>query len=176
CHKYNHHRYAPARLFPRPLSPYTPTSLLCRLAPLPSPSLSSSALRLCTAQVQQERAIHPSMAPFPASAAHLQQQEILAHDDGRARPEMVMMGQLGRLVDGIKSRLRHGGGNGKRGKAAVSSSSSPTAAGYDKVEKTDSMRVEIRSRQARKLIAKNLDAADSIARAGRANKRFFLAF
>ncbi|CAO2188157.1 unnamed protein product, partial [Urochloa humidicola] len=138
--------YAPARLFPRPLSPYTPTSLLCRLAPLPSPSLSSSALRLSTAQ------------------------------DGRARPEMVMMGQLGRLVDGIKSRLRHGGGNGKRGKAAVSSSSSPTAAGYDKVEKTDSMRVEIRSRQARKLIAKNLDAADSIARAGRANKRFFLAF
>ncbi|CAO2163398.1 unnamed protein product, partial [Urochloa humidicola] len=95
---------------------------------------------------------------------------------GRARPDMVMMGQLGRLVDGIKSRLRHGGGNGKRGKAAASSASSPMAAGYDKVEKTDSMRVEIRSRQARKLIAKNLDAADSIARAGRANKRFFLAF
>ncbi|CAL5012336.1 unnamed protein product [Urochloa decumbens] len=86
---------------------------------------------------------------------------------------MVMMGQLGRLVDGIKSRLRPGGG-GKRGKA--SAAASPTAAGYDKVEKTDSMRVEIRSRQARKLIAKNLDAADSIARAGRANKRFFLAF
>ncbi|CAL5006383.1 unnamed protein product [Urochloa decumbens] len=87
---------------------------------------------------------------------------------------MVMMGQLGRLVDGIKSRLRPGGGGGKRGKA--SAAASPTAAGYDKVEKTDSMRVEIRSRQARKLIAKNLDAADSIARAGRANKRFFLAF
>ncbi|CAL4998651.1 unnamed protein product [Urochloa decumbens] len=89
---------------------------------------------------------------------------------------MVMMGQLGRLVDGIKSRLRPGGG-GKRGKAASPSPSScPAAAGYDKVEKTDSMRVEIRSRQARKLIAKNLDAADSIARAGRTNKRFFLAF
>ncbi|KAF8697449.1 hypothetical protein HU200_036050 [Digitaria exilis] len=80
---------------------------------------------------------------------------------------MVMMGQLGRLVDGIK------GGGGYVRKA----SSSPSAAGYDKVEKTESMRVEIRSRQARKLIAKNLDAADSIGRAGRnSNKRFFLAF
>ncbi|PUZ51429.1 hypothetical protein GQ55_6G185800 [Panicum hallii var. hallii] len=92
---------------------------------------------------------------------------------------MVMMGQLGRLVDGIKSRLRAGGA-GKRGGSSVrkaSASASASSAGYDKVEKTDSMRVEIRSRQARKLIAKNLDAADSIARAARANnKRFFLAF
>ncbi|XP_066379871.1 uncharacterized protein [Miscanthus floridulus] len=84
---------------------------------------------------------------------------------------MVVMGQLGRLVDGIKSRLRAGAGGNKQRKTAA-------AAGYDKVEKTESMRVEIRSRQARKLIAKNLDAADSIARAGRTrtNKRFFLAF
>ncbi|RLM60320.1 hypothetical protein C2845_PM14G11390 [Panicum miliaceum] len=88
---------------------------------------------------------------------------------------MVMMGQLGRLVDGIKSRLRAGGA-GKRGGSSVRKASA-SSAGYDKVEKTDSMRVEIRSRQARKLIAKNLDAADSIARAARANnKRFFLAF
>ncbi|KAG2583862.1 uncharacterized protein LOC120712345 [Panicum virgatum] len=93
---------------------------------------------------------------------------------------MVMMGQLGRLVDGIKSRLRAGGGAGRRGGGRsgrkASASASASAAGYDKVEKTDSMRVEIRSRQARKLIAKNLDAADSIARAARANRRFsFLA-
>lgn len=88
---------------------------------------------------------------------------------------MVMMGQLGRLVDGIKSRLRAGGGT-KRGGATARKAA--TAAGYDKVEKTESMRVEIRSRQARKLIAKNLDAADSVARAGRSrtNKRFFLVF
>ncbi|RLN05165.1 hypothetical protein C2845_PM13G12600 [Panicum miliaceum] len=92
----------------------------------------------------------------------------------RDRDTMVMMGQLGRLVDGIKSRLRAGGA-GKRGVGGSvrKASASASAAGYDKVEKTDSMRVEIRSRQARKLIAKNLDAADSIARA---NKRFFLAF
>ncbi|WVZ92973.1 hypothetical protein U9M48_039000, partial [Paspalum notatum var. saurae] len=103
------------------------------------------------------------------------------------RLAMVMMGQLGRLVDGIKSRLRSSGGSkqrpggggssGRRSKAYYAASSS--SAGYDKVEKTESMRVEIRSRQARKLIAKNLDAADAIGRAaaGRgANKRFFLAF
>ncbi|KAG2635965.1 uncharacterized protein LOC120662745 [Panicum virgatum] len=82
---------------------------------------------------------------------------------------MVMMGQLGRLVDGIKSRLRAG----KRGGSGTSvRKASASAAGYDKVEKTDSMRVEIRSRQAHKLIAKNLDAVDSIARANN-NKRFF---
>ena len=94
---------------------------------------------------------------------------------GRARETetMVMMGQLGRLVDGIKSRLcaeKRGGSGASVRKASAS------AAGYGKVEKTDNMRVEIRSRQARKLIAKNLDAADSIARAARANRRFsFLA-
>ncbi|CAD6245051.1 unnamed protein product [Miscanthus lutarioriparius] len=89
---------------------------------------------------------------------------------------MVMMGQLGRLVDGIKSRLRTGAGGGNKQRGGATRTKA--AAGYDKVEKTESMRVEIRSRQARKLIAKNLDAADSIARAGRTrtNKRFFLAF
>lgn len=86
-----------------------------------------------------------------------------------AEREMVMMGQLGRFVDGIKSKLRAGGG-GKNGKKAAAA-----AAAYDKMGKTDSMRVEIRSRQAQKLIAKNLVAADSIGRRSR-NKRFFLAF
>jgi hypothetical protein len=81
---------------------------------------------------------------------------------------MVMMGKLGRFVDGIKSKLR-AGGSGRR-------KSSAAAAGYGKVEKTDSMRVEIRSRRARKLIAKNLDATDSIISPRGRNKRFFLAF
>ncbi|KAG8047268.1 hypothetical protein GUJ93_ZPchr0008g12502 [Zizania palustris] len=85
---------------------------------------------------------------------------------------MVLMGKLGRFVDGIKSKLRAGDGGGggrKRGKKEVATS----AVAYDKMDKTDSMRVEIRSRQAQKLIAKNLVAADSV---GRRNKRFFLAF
>lgn len=90
---------------------------------------------------------------------------------------MVMMGQLGRLVDGIKSRLRAGGGKRGGGGGGYVRKAASSPAGYDKVEKTESMRVEIRSRQARKLIAKNLDAADSIARGGRSNnKRFFLNF
>ncbi|XP_066394216.1 uncharacterized protein [Miscanthus floridulus] len=60
---------------------------------------------------------------------------------------------MGRLVDGIKEKL--GGAGGGRKTAAA-------AACYDKVDKTESMRVEIRSRRARQLIAKNLAAADSI--------------
>ena len=64
------------------------------------------------------------------------------------------MGKLARLVDGIKEKLG-GAGGGKKTAAA--------AACYDKVDKTESMRVEIRSRRARQLIAKNLAAADSIA-------------
>ncbi|KAG8087234.1 hypothetical protein GUJ93_ZPchr0010g10838 [Zizania palustris] len=91
---------------------------------------------------------------------------ISSESAGRRRraAEMVVMGQLGRFVDGIKSKLRTGGG--KRAKKTA-------AAAYDKVDKTDSMRLEIRSRQAQKLIAKNLVAADSV---GRRNKRLFLAF
>jgi hypothetical protein len=81
---------------------------------------------------------------------------------------MVMMGQLGRFVDGIRSKMRAGGGGRKKKEAAA-------AAAYDKMGKTDSMRVEIKSRQAQKLIAKNLVAADSIGRRSR-NKRFLLAF
>ena len=57
------------------------------------------------------------------------------------------MGKLARLVDGIKEKLA---GGGKAGKAVC----------YDKVDKTESMRVEIRSRRARQLIAENLAAAD----------------
>ncbi|KAF3329704.1 hypothetical protein FCM35_KLT05035 [Carex littledalei] len=66
---------------------------------------------------------------------------------------MVMMGrQFERLVDGLKSKLRS-----FKGKKHSSSEN------YDKMDKTDSMRVEIRSRKARKLIAKNLVLADTIA-------------
>ncbi|KAF7004325.1 hypothetical protein CFC21_019561 [Triticum aestivum] len=82
---------------------------------------------------------------------------------------MVMMGQLGRLVDGLRSKMRAGGGKKGAGKKAAA------AAAYEQMGKTESMRVEIKSRQAQKLIAKNLVAADSIGRRSR-NKRFFLAF
>ncbi|OEL35799.1 hypothetical protein BAE44_0003184 [Dichanthelium oligosanthes] len=83
------------------------------------------------------------------------------------------MGKLGRLVDGIKDKLA---GAGRRSKATA-------AVCYDKVDRTDSMRVEIRSRRARQLIAKNLAVADDIAgssprggggkRKNKIKKRFF---
>ncbi|XP_062193359.1 uncharacterized protein LOC133896761 [Phragmites australis] len=66
------------------------------------------------------------------------------------------MGKLAKLVDGIKEKLA-GSGGGKRKKPACSSA-------YGKLDKTGSMRVEIRSRRAQKLIAKNLAVADSIGR------------
>jgi len=69
--------------------------------------------------------------------------------------ERAAMGKLARLVDGIKEKLA-GAGAGSGGKASK-------AVCYDKVDKTESMRVEIRSRRARQLIAENLAAADDIA-------------
>lgn len=61
---------------------------------------------------------------------------------------MVMMGQqLERLVESLKSKLK---------------SLKAKKLHYSKVEKTESMRVEIRSRKAQKLIAKNLAMANSL--------------
>ncbi|KAK3133235.1 hypothetical protein QOZ80_6AG0534080 [Eleusine coracana subsp. coracana] len=62
------------------------------------------------------------------------------------------MGKLTKLVDGIKEKLAVG----KMKKDACTSD-------YGKLDKTGSMKVEIRSRLAQKLIAKNLAIADSIA-------------
>ncbi|KAE8684684.1 Tryptophan synthase beta type 2 [Hibiscus syriacus] len=58
---------------------------------------------------------------------------------------MVMMG-IGRMVVSLKSKLR---------------SLKTMKKDYDKVEKSESMRVEIRSRKARKLIERTLKIADS---------------
>lgn len=57
---------------------------------------------------------------------------------------MVMLG-LGRLVVTLKSKIR----------------SLKLKKPYDKMEKSDSMRVEIRSRKTRKLIEETLKIADS---------------
>ncbi|KAG6469221.1 hypothetical protein ZIOFF_073927 [Zingiber officinale] len=62
---------------------------------------------------------------------------------------MVMMSQqFERLVGSLKSKIKSLKGNKK-----------PI---YGKMDKTDSMRVEIRSKRAQKLIAKNLKMADSM--------------
>ncbi|KAK7374722.1 hypothetical protein VNO80_08159 [Phaseolus coccineus] len=68
---------------------------------------------------------------------------LLAHRT-RAQAKMVMMG-LGRLVGTLKSKIR----------------SLKLKKPYDKMEKSDSMRVEIRSRKAKKLIEETLKIADS---------------
>ena len=73
------------------------------------------------------------------------------------------MGKLARLVDGIKTRL-----NKKKGEEEGASA----ACSYGKVDKTESMRMEIRSRRAQDLIAKNLAAVDTLG-AKKTKKRFF---
>nr|GLL18801.1 hypothetical protein A4A49_16987 [Ipomoea trifida]GMC59520.1 Glucose-repressible alcohol dehydrogenase transcriptional effector like [Ipomoea batatas]GMC66030.1 Glucose-repressible alcohol dehydrogenase transcriptional effector like [Ipomoea batatas]GMC67406.1 Glucose-repressible alcohol dehydrogenase transcriptional effector like [Ipomoea batatas] len=60
---------------------------------------------------------------------------------------MVMMG-LERLVVSLKTKLRR-------------SVKTKNNSSYDKIEKSDSMRVEIRSRKAQKLIQETLKIADS---------------
>ncbi|KQJ90102.1 uncharacterized protein LOC100846760 [Brachypodium distachyon] len=76
------------------------------------------------------------------------------------------MGKMARLVDGIKATLR----NKIKKKQDDEGAAPPYSACYDKVGKTESMRVEIRSRRAQQLIAKNLAAADS---KRKTKKRFF---
>ncbi|KAL6846637.1 hypothetical protein ACP4OV_024085 [Aristida adscensionis] len=84
------------------------------------------------------------------------------------------MGKLARLVDGIKEKLALAGGETTtKKKPAVCGGG---GGGYGKLDKTGSMRVEMRSRHAQMLIAKNLAAADSIAAAKKkkkSKKRFF---
>ncbi|KAF8012787.1 hypothetical protein BT93_I0823 [Corymbia citriodora subsp. variegata] len=69
----------------------------------------------------------------------------LCRSTGEKNWEMVMMG-IERLVGSLKSKLRS-----LKLKKPL----------YDKIEKSDSMRVEIRSRKARKLIEETLKVADS---------------
>ncbi|KAL6655937.1 hypothetical protein ACP70R_006763 [Stipagrostis hirtigluma subsp. patula] len=96
------------------------------------------------------------------------------------RTRAAAMGKLARLLDGIKGKLAGSGGGGGEKKKAVCSGGGGGGGDYGKLDKTGSMRVEIRSRRAQKLIAKNLAAADSITgrssgggRKKEGKKRFF---
>ncbi|KAG6471524.1 hypothetical protein ZIOFF_068967 [Zingiber officinale] len=77
-------------------------------------------------------------------------------EEGRAEKMVMMSQQLGRLVRSLKSKMKSLRGN----KRPI----------YDKMDKTESMRVEIRSRRAQKLIVKNLKMADSMVNSN--NKAF----
>lgn len=75
------------------------------------------------------------------------------------------MGKLAKLVGGIKARLRRR----KMLTAAAAESSSSSSSCYDKMEKTNSMKVEITSRRAQKLIAKNLAIVDAMVAGSNSN-------
>uniref|UniRef100_A0A0E0IIP3 Uncharacterized protein n=1 Tax=Oryza nivara TaxID=4536 RepID=A0A0E0IIP3_ORYNI len=75
------------------------------------------------------------------------------------------MGKLAKLVGGIKARLRRR----KMLTAAAAESSSSSSSCYDKMEKTNSMKVEITSRRAQKLITKNLAIVDAMVAGSNSN-------
>uniref|UniRef100_A0A7N0T8T6 Uncharacterized protein n=1 Tax=Kalanchoe fedtschenkoi TaxID=63787 RepID=A0A7N0T8T6_KALFE len=72
---------------------------------------------------------------------------------------MEMMMGLDKLVMSLKSKLRFSRRGGSSG--GNSSYFNSTNCGYSKVEKSESMRMEMKSRKARKLIADTLKIADS---------------
>ncbi|CAA0828343.1 Unknown protein [Striga hermonthica] len=63
---------------------------------------------------------------------------------------MVMLLGLERLMMGLKSKLK-----------SMKITSRKACSDYDKIEKSESMRIELRSRKARKLIHDTLKIADS---------------
>lgn len=74
------------------------------------------------------------------------------------------MGKLAKLVGGIKARLRR-----RKMLTAAAAAESSSSSCYDKMEKTNSMKVEITSRRAQKLIAKNLAIVDAMVAGSNSN-------
>ena len=66
---------------------------------------------------------------------------------------MVVRMRLGKIVEGLKSKIKTGLRMRKR--SSLSSSS------YEKIEKSESMRFELRSKKAHKIIQETLQIADS---------------
>ncbi|RID55428.1 hypothetical protein BRARA_G02691 [Brassica rapa] len=67
--------------------------------------------------------------------------------------------RFGKIVEGLKSKIKASLRMRKR--SSLSSSSSSSSSSYEKIEKTDSMRFELRSRKAHKIIQQTLRIADS---------------
>jgi hypothetical protein len=74
------------------------------------------------------------------------------------------MGKLAKLVGGIKARLRR-----RKMLTAAAAAESSSSSCYDKMEKTNSMKVEITSRRAQKLITKNLAIVDAMVAGSNSN-------
>ncbi|CAL9239703.1 unnamed protein product [Arabidopsis halleri] len=76
---------------------------------------------------------------------------------------MVVRMRLGKIVEGLKSKIKMGLRMRKRSSLSSysSSSSSSSSSSYEKIEKSESMRFELRSRKAHKIIQETLQIADS---------------
>lgn len=73
--------------------------------------------------------------------------------------------KLGKIVEGLKSKIKTSLRRRKRSSLSSSSSSlsssSSSSSSYEKIEKSESMRFELRSRKAHKIIQETLQIADS---------------
>ncbi|CAN8243684.1 unnamed protein product [Cochlearia groenlandica] len=67
--------------------------------------------------------------------------------------------RLGKIVEGLKSKIKTSLRMRKR--SSLSSSSSSSSSSYEKIDKSESMRFELRSRKAHKIIQQTLEIADS---------------
>ncbi|KAJ4909862.1 hypothetical protein Rs2_04483 [Raphanus sativus] len=74
--------------------------------------------------------------------------------------KIVVRMRLGKIVEGLKLKIKTSLRMRKRSSLASSSSSSSSSS-YEKIEKSDSMRFELRSRKAHKIIQQTLQIADS---------------
>ena len=77
--------------------------------------------------------------------------------------QMVVRMRLGKIVGDLKVKIKTSLRMRKRSSLSSSSSSSSTSSSssYEKIEKSDSMRFELRSRKAHKIIQQTLQIADS---------------
>ncbi|CAN7053424.1 unnamed protein product, partial [Brassica rapa subsp. trilocularis] len=75
-------------------------------------------------------------------------------------PHILVRMRFGKIVEGLKSKIKASLRMRKRSSLSSSSSSSSSSS-YEKIEKTDSMRFELRSRKANKIIQQTLRIADS---------------
>ncbi|KAH0938063.1 hypothetical protein BRARA_B01702 [Brassica rapa] len=78
---------------------------------------------------------------------------------------MVVRMRLGKIVEDLKVKIKTSLRMRKRSSLSSSSSSSSSStsssSSYEKIEKSDSMRFELRSRKAQKIIQQTLQVADS---------------
>ncbi|CAN6933866.1 unnamed protein product [Brassica oleracea] len=96
--------------------------------------------------------LHVYSPPFSSS--------LISPSHTSKRSQVLVRMRFGKIVEGLKSKIKASLRMRKRSSLSSLSSSSSSSS-YEKIEKTDSMRFELRSRKAHKIIQQTLRIADS---------------